>query len=117
MMKGHSDSQAGMRKDRRFSLYALSHVRTCVPGSGLVSSGPVVDALENIDTSQAKASNPCDRRQIMNHIAGEPELKGIMVSIASGAHSRKLIPVHVCVCVLLSTVNTTVGLEVDVCRS
>jgi len=46
-------------------------------GSGLVSSGPIVQALNRIDTRRAKASNPRDQRKILNRIAGECEDRGL----------------------------------------
>merc|ERR1719454_2710923 len=46
-------------------------------GTGLVSSGPIVHALQRVDTSKAEASNACDQRQIMNYVAGENEMTGI----------------------------------------
>jgi len=48
-------------------------------GSGLVSSGPVVQALNRIDTCRAKATNPVDQRQILNHIADVGETTGIKI--------------------------------------
>lgn len=52
-------------------------------GSGLVSSGPVVQALHRIDTRQAQASNDVDQRQILNHIAEVDEVEGIKVLATS----------------------------------
>lgn len=46
-------------------------------GSGLVSSGPFRVAVDNLDITKASASNPCDQRQILNHVAGIHELTGI----------------------------------------
>lgn len=51
-------------------------------GSGLVASGPFVQAVKNLDITLAEASNPCDQRQIMNHIAGVEEHTGIVVNSA-----------------------------------
>ena len=46
-------------------------------GSPLVSSGPIVQALENLNTAAAQASDLVDERRIKNHIAGVQELQGI----------------------------------------
>mmetsp|Transcript_17604 Transcript_17604/g.48306 ORF Transcript_17604/g.48306 Transcript_17604/m.48306 type:complete len:794 (+) Transcript_17604:102-2483(+) len=48
-------------------------------GSALVSSGPALRALENMDVRAAQATNDVDQRQIRNHIAGASELSGIAV--------------------------------------
>lgn len=53
-------------------------------GSGLVGSGPVVQALDRLDTATASASHPCDKRMIMNHIAGVEEMTGIRVTPEGG---------------------------------
>jgi len=46
-------------------------------GTGLVGSGPIMQALGRLDTSEACASHPVDQRQIMNFVAGINELEGI----------------------------------------
>lgn len=47
-------------------------------GSRQVASGPMVNALEDLETAKAKASWPSDQRQIMNYIAGVNEMEGIL---------------------------------------
>jgi len=49
-------------------------------GSGLVSSGPIVHALDRVDTAKAMASNLCDQRQIMNYVAGVDEMSSMLVA-------------------------------------
>jgi len=74
-------------------------------GSALVSSGPVVQALQMLDTAQAQASDHVDRRQILNHIAGIEELRGILYeqqsgvkrldpSLPVGVHERQVVDGH-----------------------
>lgn len=48
-------------------------------GSSQVASGPFVEALENVRTEDAQATNPCDQRQLMNRIAGIAEMTGIII--------------------------------------
>lgn len=40
-------------------------------------SSQVVEVLKSVDVAQAQATNPVDQRQIMNSIAGVPELTGL----------------------------------------
>ena len=47
-------------------------------GSALMSSGPVVQALENLNTSAAEASDMVDERKILNYVAGVGELQGVL---------------------------------------
>lgn len=46
-------------------------------GSALVSSGPFVEALRSLCTSEATASDSVDLRRILNHIAGVSEMRGL----------------------------------------
>ena len=46
-------------------------------GSALVSSGPVLQALKNLKTAAAEASDAVDERRIKNYIAGVNEMQGI----------------------------------------
>jgi len=74
-------------------------------GSGLVSSGPVIQALNRIDTCCAQASDPVDQRQILNHIAEVNETEGIKILEGNakeldedkhqrGKYEEKLIEAH-----------------------
>jgi len=60
-------------------------------GSCLVASGSMVNAIKQLDTASATASNTCDQRQIMNHIAGISEMEGISVTSDGG---KELDPQH-----------------------
>mmetsp|Transcript_42866 Transcript_42866/g.100547 ORF Transcript_42866/g.100547 Transcript_42866/m.100547 type:complete len:875 (-) Transcript_42866:245-2869(-) len=48
-------------------------------GSALVSSGPIVQALRNMNLREARASHKADHRRIINNIAGVDELRGTTV--------------------------------------
>lgn len=56
-------------------------------GSALVSSGPALRALENMDVRLAEATNEVDQRQITNYIGGLSELTGI----ACGEDGKKVL--------------------------
>lgn len=47
-------------------------------GSEKAGSGPLMDALERWDIRDTDASQPADRRQIVNAVAGIPELEGLV---------------------------------------
>jgi len=53
----------------------------CTPsgpvGCSRASSGEILEAIKHLDLRRAKASEPVDQRQIMNKIAGVPEMTGI----------------------------------------
>eukprot|EP00930_Biecheleria_cincta_P029855 TRINITY_DN20715_c0_g1_i1.p1 TRINITY_DN20715_c0_g1~~TRINITY_DN20715_c0_g1_i1.p1 ORF type:complete len:826 (-),score=136.92 TRINITY_DN20715_c0_g1_i1:57-2534(-) len=49
-------------------------------GSSQVASGPFVEALANVRTEDARATNLCDQRQLMNRIAGIAEMTGIIIA-------------------------------------
>jgi len=46
-------------------------------GSDRASSGPLLDALEQWDITVTETSQPTDRRQILNYVAGVDELAGL----------------------------------------
>ena len=45
-----------------------------------MSSGPVVQALTNLNTAGAEATDVIDERKILNHVAGVDESAGLRVS-------------------------------------
>ena len=57
-------------------------------GSALVSSGPVVQALENLKTAAAEASDAVDERRIKNYIAGVDEMQGGVLEVMELLLSR-----------------------------
>eukprot|EP00928_Gymnodinium_smaydae_P032365 TRINITY_DN23461_c0_g1_i2.p1 TRINITY_DN23461_c0_g1~~TRINITY_DN23461_c0_g1_i2.p1 ORF type:complete len:834 (-),score=82.75 TRINITY_DN23461_c0_g1_i2:157-2523(-) len=59
-------------------------------GSVHVASGPFLEAMTNVRIENAQASNPCDQRQILNHIVGIDELTGLVV----GHGGKELDPSH-----------------------
>jgi len=75
-----------------------------------VQSGPMAAALEHLKSNDAQASNPVDRRQIMNHIAGLPEMSGIQVAQAGESSSKGLCPpLAEDDYIIVSTINTSDG--------
>mmetsp|Transcript_120790 Transcript_120790/g.346978 ORF Transcript_120790/g.346978 Transcript_120790/m.346978 type:complete len:833 (-) Transcript_120790:293-2791(-) len=72
-------------------------------GAPLVSSGPSMVALQNMDVARADASDEVDMRRILNHIAGVAEMSGITqtgdnkvlrAELPRGMHEKELLKSH-----------------------